>query len=84
MESKALQRLEEALRRLAGQHGQSSTRAAQLALALAKSREEIERLKAQNFRFRTERTETRKKVDLVIRRLDRMTGLEGQGNEAGD
>jgi septal ring factor EnvC (AmiA/AmiB activator) len=82
MESKALQRLEDGLRRLVAQHGQASTRSGQLAAALAKSREEIEKLKAQNFRFKTERAETRKKIDAVVRRLDRMA--DGQGNEAGD
>jgi hypothetical protein len=85
MENKALQRLDDSLRRLLAQHGQSSTRAGQLAAALAKSREEIEKLKAQNFRFKTERAETRKKIDAVIRRVDRLTeNADGQGNEAGD
>jgi len=73
MENKALQRLEDGVRRLIAQHGQSSTRATQLAAALAKSREEIEKLKAQNFRFKTERAETRKQIDAVIRRVDRLT-----------
>ncbi|HYC55649.1 MAG TPA: hypothetical protein VEL28_12020 [Candidatus Binatia bacterium] len=73
MESKGLQRLEENLRRLLSQHGQSSTRAGQLAAALSKSREEIEKLKAQNFRYKSERVETRKRLDAVIKRLDRMT-----------
>jgi hypothetical protein len=73
MESKGLQRLEENLKRLLSQHGQASTRAAQLAAALSKSREEIEKLKAQNFRYKSERVETRKRLDTVIKRLDRMT-----------
>ena len=73
MGNKALQRLEDGLRRLVAQHGQSSTRAAQLAAALAKSREEIEKLKSQNFRYRTERAETRKKIDAIIRRVDRLS-----------
>ncbi|HYC01311.1 MAG TPA: hypothetical protein VEC57_19420 [Candidatus Limnocylindrales bacterium] len=73
MESKGLQRLEENLRRLLSQHGQASTRAGQLAAALSKSREEIEKLKAQNFRYKSERAETRKRIDAVIKRLDRLT-----------
>ena len=60
-------------------------RAAQLAAALAKSREEIEKLKTQNFRFRTERADTRKKIDAIIRRVDRMTeSPNGQVEDAGD
>ena len=85
MESKALQRLEEGVRRLMSQHGQSTTRAVQLAAALAKSREEIEKLKAQNFRFKTERAETRKQIDAVIRRVDRLTdSRNGQVRDEGD
>ncbi len=72
MNSKALQRLDDAVRRLVAKHGQTATRAAQLAAALAKSREEIEKLKTQNFRFKNERAETRKKIDVVVRRLDRL------------
>ena len=85
MESKALQRLEEGVRRLIAQHGQSSTRAAQLAAALAKSREEIEKLKGQNFRFKTERAEARKKIDAIIRRVDSLAeSSDGQVQDAGD
>jgi septal ring factor EnvC (AmiA/AmiB activator) len=73
MVNKALQRLEDGVRRLVAQHGQSSTRAAQLAAALAKGREEIEKLKSQNFRFKSERAETRKKIDAIIRRVDRLS-----------
>lgn len=82
MESKGLQRLEEVVRRLASQHGQASVRAGQLAAALTKSREEIEKLKALNFRFKTERVETRKKIDAVIKRIDRMA--EASSGEAPD
>lgn len=85
MEKKALQRLEDGVRRLVAQHGQASTRAAQLAAALAKSREEIEKLKSQNFRFKSERADTRKKIDAIIRRVDRLTeSPDGQVNDAGD
>lgn len=85
MEKKALQRLEDGVRRLMAQHGQASTRAAQLAAALAKSREEIEKLKSQNFRFKSERADTRKKIDAIIRRVDRLTEApDGQVNDAGD
>lgn len=85
MEKKALQRLEDGVRRLMAQHGQASTRAAQLAAALAKSREEIEKLKTQNFRFKSERADTRKKIDAIIRRVDRLTEApDGQVNDAGD
>lgn len=85
MENKALQRLEAGVRRLIAQHGQSSTRAAQLAAALAKSREEIEKLKTQNFRFKSERVETRKRIDAIIRRVDRLGETsDGQVHDAGD
>lgn len=85
MESKALQRLEDGLRRLIARHGQTSTRAAQLAAALAKSREEIEKLKGQNFRFKAERAETRKRIDAVIRKVDRLgEASAGQDQDAGD
>ena len=85
MDQKALQRLEDGVRRLISRQGQSSTRAAQLAAALAKSREEIEKLKTQNFRFRTERADTRKKIDAIIRRVDRLTELpSGQVQDAQD
>ena len=85
MESKALLRLEQGVRRLIAQHGQASTRSAQLAAALAKSREEIEKLKSQNFRFRTERSETRKKIDAVIRRVEGLAvSDDGQVEDAGD
>ncbi len=82
MGNKALQRLEDGLRKLVAQHGQAATRAAQLAAALAKSREEIEKLKSQNFRFKTERAETRKKIDAVIRRVDRLA--DSPDGRAGD
>lgn len=85
MENKALQRLEAGVRQLIAQHGQSSMRAAQLAAALAKSREEIEKLKAQNFRFKSERAETRKQIDAVIRKVDRLTeSANGQVRDEGD
>lgn len=85
MENKALQRLEDGVRRLVAQHGQSSTRAGQLAAALAKSREEIEKLKTQNFRFKTERAEIRKKIDAIVRRVDRLTeSSDGQVRDEGD
>ena len=85
METKALQRLEEGVKRLIARHGQSSVRAAQLAAALAKSREEIEKLKSQNFRFKSERAETRKKIDAIIRRVDRLSETpEGHVQDAGD
>lgn len=85
MDQKALQRLEEGVRQLIARHGQSSTRAAQLAAALAKSREEIEKLKTQNFRFKSERADTRKKIDAIIRRVDRLNETpDGQVRDAGD
>jgi hypothetical protein len=83
MGNKALQRLEDGVRRLVAQHGQSSTRAAQLAAALAKSREEIEKLKSQNFRYKSERADTRKKIDAIIRRVDRLSESP-DGESAGE
>lgn len=73
-----MQRLEDGIRRLVAQHGQTSTRAAQLASALAKSREEIEKLKSQNFRFKAERGETRKRIDAIIRSVDRLAETSGE------
>ena len=85
MESKALQRLEDGVRRLVARQGQSSVRAAQLAAALAKSREEIEKLKSQNFRFKTERAETRKKIDAIVRSVDRLAeSSDGKVRDEGD
>ena len=85
MESKALQRLEDGVRRLVARQGQSSVRAAQLAAALAKSREEIEKLKSQNFRFKTERAETRKKIDAIVRSVDRLAeSSDGKVRNEGD
>ncbi|HEY2773641.1 MAG TPA: hypothetical protein VGK20_06260 [Candidatus Binatia bacterium] len=73
------------MRRLIAQQGHSSTRTSQLAAALAKSRDEIEKLKSQNFRFRSERMETRKKLDAIIRRVDHLAETaNGQGEDAGD
>ncbi len=76
MEIKALHRLEQGLGRLLAEHERVITRQEQLGVALAKSREELERIKAQNHKLKSERTETRKRLDILIKRFDSL-GLAG-------
>ncbi|MFT4569234.1 MAG: regulator of replication initiation timing [Candidatus Binatia bacterium] len=70
MESKALQRLEEGVHRLVDERVRARERSEQLSAALAKSRQELEKLKAENHRFKLERTEARKRLDAVIKKFD--------------
>jgi predicted nuclease with TOPRIM domain len=70
MESQAFRRLQADLDRLLDEHQRSRSRSEQLAAALAKSRDELERLKGETHRYKLERTETRKRLDRLIRRFD--------------
>jgi septal ring factor EnvC (AmiA/AmiB activator) len=80
MESKALQRLEGGVSRLLDRRDKGQTRQEQLAAALAKSREEIEKLKAEVFRLRSERTEARKRLDAVIGQVDKLVAAGTEAN----
>ena len=70
MELKALRRLEDSVEELVGRLDKSVDHQSQLSAALVKSREEIDRLKAEVERFRSERTATKKKVDSLLKRFD--------------
>jgi septal ring factor EnvC (AmiA/AmiB activator) len=70
MELKALRRLEGSVEELVGRLDKAADRQSQLSAALAKSREEVDRLKAEVARFRSERSVTKKKVDSLLKRFD--------------
>ena len=70
MKSKAISRLESDAERLLEALSGSINRQAQLSAALAKSRNEIEKLRADLDRLKRERTDTRKRVDSLIKRFD--------------
>ena len=72
MESKALRRLEEGVDRLLGQLRRSADRQAQLSLALGKNQEELERLRREVQRYKSERSEMRRTVDVLIKRFDKL------------
>jgi hypothetical protein len=67
MELQALQSLARNVDRLFDQLKRSSERQNQLSAALVKSREEVERLRAEIQRYKVERTDTRRKVDALLR-----------------
>lgn len=72
MELRALQRLkgnvEKATRELARAHDHEQ----QLGVALLKSQEEVNRLRGEIKQFRSERSDTRRKVDSMIKRFDKL------------
>jgi ABC-type transporter Mla subunit MlaD len=70
MKLKALSRLESDAERLLEALDGAVDRQAQLSAALAKSRDEIERLRNDLERLKRERSDTRKKVDSLIKRFD--------------
>ena len=70
MELKALRRLEGSVEELVWRLDKAADRQSQLSAALAKSREEVDRLKAEVARFRSERSVTKKKVDSLLKRFD--------------
>lgn len=77
MKSKAFERLEAGVLRLLERQAQSGVRQEQLSRALAKSRDELERLKNDNLKFKAERTAARKKLDRLVKRLDGLESEEG-------
>lgn len=81
MESQALLRLQGDVSRLLDEHERSRSRSEQLAAALAKSRDELERLKGETHRYKLERAETRKRLDQLIRRFDSL-GITDRAAEA--
>ncbi len=72
MEIQALRRLEDALHRFKQQHGRALQRQTQLSEALGKSREEMESLRAELLRYKSERTDTRKKIDTLLKRFEKL------------
>jgi predicted nuclease with TOPRIM domain len=72
MKSKAISRLGSGAERLLEALSGSINRQAQLSAALAKSRNEIEKLRADLGRLKRERTDTRKRVDSLIKRFDNL------------
>jgi chromosome segregation ATPase len=67
MDSHVFQSLEHNVDRLFEQLRRSTERQTQLSAALVKSREEVERLRSEIQRLKSERTDTRKKVDALLR-----------------
>ena len=67
MDSPVFQRLEHGVDKLFEQLRRTTERQAQLSTALVKSREEVERLRAEIQRLKSERTDTRRKVDALLR-----------------
>jgi septal ring factor EnvC (AmiA/AmiB activator) len=72
MEIRGIQRLERDVERMFEQLRRSMERQAQLSAALVKSREEVERLRSELQRFKSERTDTRKKVDALLREFENL------------
>jgi len=72
MESKALRRLEEDVAKLLAKLRQAAERQAQLSSALGKNREEVEKLRSELQRYKSERADTRKKVDALLRRFEKL------------
>ena len=70
MELRALQSLERDVDRLFDQLKRATERQTQLSAALVKSREEVERLRAEIQRYKLERTDTRRKVDALLREFE--------------
>ena len=72
MESKALRRLEQDVGKLLGTLRQRADRQQQLSAALGKSRDELERLRTDALRYKGERDDTRKKIDGLLKSLDKL------------
>ena len=70
MELGSLQTLERDVERLFDQLRRTTERQVQLSAALVKSREEVERLRAEVQRYKVERTDTRRKVDTLLREFE--------------
>ena len=80
MESQTFQVFERNVDKLFDQLKRSGERQSQLSAALVKSREEIERLRTEIQRLKSERTDTRRKVDALLREFEgldlRLEGAE--------
>jgi predicted nuclease with TOPRIM domain len=72
MENKALLRLEKDVDRMLGELRTSARRQNQLTLALDRNEAEIERLRGEVQRYRTERSDVRRTVDALIQRFERL------------
>jgi hypothetical protein len=70
MELKALRRLENGIDRMLESHRKALERQNQLSAALAKTKDELERTKAELERYRREKTDTRKRVDALLKRFE--------------
>jgi len=70
METKALRRLEGCVENLIERLNKASERQSQLSAALVKSRQELDAVQAELERFRAERSDTKKKVDKLLKRFD--------------
>ncbi len=70
MENGLVQRVETKVSEVLALLRESRMRQEQLRAALVKSREEVERLKAEIQRYRNERTDTRKRVDALLREFE--------------
>jgi cell division protein FtsB len=73
MELQALRRLEHGVEKLLEAHAHSVVRQGQLSAALAKTRDELERAKAEIERYRRERTDTKRKIDTLLKRFDSLS-----------
>jgi len=70
MDPKYVQRLERDVERLLEHVQRTSERQTQLSAALVKSREEVERLRGELQKYKTERNDTRRRVDALLREFE--------------
>jgi chromosome segregation ATPase len=73
MELQALRRLEHGIDKLLEAYARATERQEQLSAALAKTRAELERAKSEIEIFRRERTDTKRKIDTLLKRFDSLT-----------
>lgn len=81
MELQALRRLESGVEALLDVHRRSLERQSQLSAALAKTREDLERARAEVERYRRERNDTRRKIDVLLKRFDSL-GIDWERADA--
>jgi hypothetical protein len=70
MDLQFFQSLERGVDKLLDQLRRSTEKQTQLSAALVKSREEIERLRVEIQRLKSERTDTRRRVDSLLREFE--------------
>jgi chromosome segregation ATPase len=80
MDSHVLQCLERDVDKLLDHLRRLTERQSQLSAALVKGREEIERLRGEIQRLKSERTDTRRKVDALLREFESLD-LKFEGAE---